>query len=204
MRRFVFGLRKMAISLIVIGVSAGLFSCSPDYIDNQALTQLRFNGIKTADGGAFNTADAVVSQVDIFIQDEVTLLISNEAVSRNVPTDGNYEVILEGYTVDFKRTDGGTNVPASWGTQFAQRLPVDAWGSSTTGSEVAITLFPIDQKFVRPLSDLVFLGYEQGTNFSEIKALATVKFFGKNRQGDNLNLTCQFKVVFCSFCRPTE
>lgn len=203
MRLFMKFFHRMTMSLLVIGGANVLLSCSPDYIDNQALTQLRFNGVSDAKGGAFHTADAVVSQVDVFIQDEVRLFISNEAVSRNVPSsDGSYDVILEGYTVSFERTDGGTNVPASWGTVFTQRLPVVPWKSSATGEEVKITLYPLDQKFVRPLSDLVFFGFEQGTNFSEIRTLATVKFFGKNRMGDALNLTCKFEVVFCSLCRP--
>lgn len=202
MRLFTCSLHRMAMSLLVIGGANGLFSCSPDYTDSQALTQLRFNGIKEASGGAFSTADSIWSQVDIFTQDEITLLISNEAVSRNVPSDGNYDVILEGYTISFERTDGGTNVPASWGTVHAQRLSVVPWKSSTTGEDVEITLYPVEQKFVRPLSDLVFFGFEQGTNFSDIRALATVKFFGKNRMGDAVNLTCKFKVLFCSLCRP--
>jgi hypothetical protein len=187
-----------AAALAVSG--AGLWSCTPDYADQQALSSLHFNRIIDAGGGAFPSADGVVSETFNLIGDDVTLGISNEAISPNA-TLALYDVLLEGYTVSFERTDGGSAVPSSFGSNFTQRIPITGFGNPPTVVAVEIRLLQPEQKLLPPLSDLTSFGFEQSTGFAFIHTRATIEMFGRNLTGDRVDLKFPIRVTFCNACR---
>jgi hypothetical protein len=189
-----------AAALSVFG--AGLFSCTPDYADQQSLTLLRYNGVSTAQGGAFPVAGGVVSASDILVTDTVTVLLSNESVSPNTGTLSLYDVILDGYTVSFERTDGGSAVPDAFGQELSQRIRVTNFGSSPSLVPVEILLLDPSQKLVPPLSDLTEFGFERATGFLDVQTNANVHIFGRNIMGDHVDVDFPIHVRFCGGCRP--
>jgi hypothetical protein len=184
--------------LLVSG--AGLYSCTPDYADQQALSRLIFNQLLDAGGGAFLSADGVVSETFNLIGDDATVGLSNEAISPNANL-ALYDVLLDGYTVSFERTDGGSAVPASFGTNFTQRIPITGFGSSPQVTAVEIRVLQPEQKLLPPLSDLTAFGFEQSTGFSAIQTRATIHMFGRNLTGDRVDLEFPIRVTFCNSCR---
>ena len=190
-----------AAALSVFG--SGLFSCTPDFADQQSLTLLRYNGLSTAQGGAFPVGGGVVSATDILVSDTVTVLLSNESVSPNTGTLSLYDVILDGYTVSFERTDGGSAVPEAFGQEFAQRIRVTNFGTSPAAVAVEFLMLDPTRKLVPPLSDLTQFGFERATGFLEIQTNANIHFFGRNMIGDHVDLDFPIHVVFCGGCRPT-
>lgn len=185
--------------LATLAFGVVLAGCAPDFTDEQALTQLRFNGIGAAGGGAFATPTGVNSNVGVFSADDVTVLISNESVSPGVSPDAIYDVILEGYTVTYQRTDAGSAVPADFGTAFTTRIQATGFNARTT-TPVTIRLLPLEQKLLPPLDDIGVFGFEQSTGFTKIQTLATIRMFGRNRIGDVADLTFQIPVTFCDLC----
>jgi len=194
--------RALLTAAVLSVFGAGMLSCTPDFADQQSLTLLRFNGIQTAQGGAFPVGGGVVSQTDILITDTVTVLLSNESVSPNTGTLSLYDIILDGYTVSFERTDGGSAIPEGFGQEFSQRIRVTNFGTSPSFVAVEFLLLDPVRKLVAPLSDLTSFGFERATGFLQIQANANIHFFGRNIIGDRVDLDFPIHVVFCSGCRP--
>jgi hypothetical protein len=199
MRAFKFPIRRLVAVIAFVSSGVGLSGCTPDYADQQALSSLHFNGILGAGGGAFTTADGVTSQTFNLIGDDVTLGISNEAISPNANLS-LYDVLLEGYTVSFERTDGGTAVPASFGSNFTQRIPISSFGATPSIISVSLQLLQPEQKLLAPLSDLTGFGFEQSTGFAFIHTRATIELFGRNLTGDQVSLRFPIRVTFCNSC----
>jgi hypothetical protein len=176
-------------------LGVGLPGCTPDYADQQALTRLVFNGITGASGGAFQSAEGVTSETFNFISDEVTVSIANLPVTPKVAGRPIYDVLIEGYTVEFRRTDRGTVVPQSFSVTYTQRIPVGGT------AEVTLRLLSALQKGAPPLSDLNIFGAEQSTGFPWIQTIATVRIFGRNLIGDPLDLAFPIEVTFCRQCK---
>lgn len=191
--------RFLATVLTSAVLAVTLSGCAPDFTDEQALTQLRFNGIGLASGGAFVTPVGVNVNVGAASASDVFVLISNEAVSPGVSPDAIYDVIIEGYTVSYERTDAGSAIPAEFGTVFTTRIPASGFNSRTT-TAVLIRLIPFEQTALPPLADLDHFGFEQSTGFTKIQTLATIRMFGRNRIGDVAEVTFQIPVTFCDLC----
>jgi hypothetical protein len=185
-----------SLALAVFGVSC----TTPDFADQQALSRLIFNGVTNASGGAFPTANGVASESFNLIADDVTVGLSNEAVSPNAELR-LYDVLIDGYTISFERTDGGSAVPSTIGTNFTQRIQITPFGSAPRISEVTLRLLNAEQKLLPPISDLNDFGFERSTGFLTIQALATVHVFGKNLIGDRVDVSFPIRVTFCQACR---
>jgi hypothetical protein len=185
-------------ALSVFGV--GLLSCTPDFADQQALSRLIYNGIQTASGGAFATSDGVASEAFNLIADDVTVLLSNEAVSPKATSD-LYDVLIDGYTVSYERTDGGSAVPSTIGTNFTERVRITAFGASPTLVSVNLRILNAEQKLLPPISDLNEFGFERSTNFLTIQTKATIHIFGKNLIGDRVDVSFPIRVTFCQACK---
>jgi hypothetical protein len=189
---------------VVSGFGAGMLSCTPEFADQQSLTLLRYNGIQTAEGGAFPVGGGVVSATDILITDTVTVLMSNESVSPNTGTLSLYDILLDGYRVDFERTDGGSAAPEGFGQVFTERIRVTNFGTSPSTVAVEFLLLDPQQKLVPPLSDLTTFGFERSTGFLQIQVNANIHFFGRNIIGDRVDLRFPIHVVYCGGCRPVN
>jgi len=187
--------RLAAVAVLVFGV--GLSSCTPDWADEEALTRLVFNGVTSADGGAFLSAGGQVnSMVQTIINDEIVVNITNDAISPNIGGNELYDVILDGYTVEWARTDPpGTATPAAVSKVFAIRIPVNA------NRGIALTLLDPLQKFAAPLGDLNQFGFERATGFPEIQTIATIHLYGHNLKGDKVDVEFDVRVSFC-LCEP--
>lgn len=196
--------RALLTAAVLSGFGAGMLSCTPDFADQQSLTLLRYNGIQNAQGGAFPVGGGVVSATDLLITDTVTVLLSNESVSPNTGTLSLYDIILDGYTVDFERTDGGSAAPEGFGQEFSTRVRVSNFGVSPSLVAVEFLLLDPQQKLVPPLSDLTTFGFERSTGFLQIQANANIRFFGRNIIGDHVTVSFPIHVVFCGGCRPVN
>lgn len=196
--------RALLTAAVLSGFGAGMLSCTPDFADQQSLTLLRYNGIQTAAGGAFPVGGGVWSATDLLISDTVTVLLSNESVSPNTGTLSLYDILLDGYTVDFERTDGGSAAPDSFGQNFTERVRVTNFGSSPSTVAIEFLMLDPQQKLVPPLSDLTTFGFERSTGFLSIQANANVRFFGRNIIGDRVTVEFPIHVLFCGGCRPVN
>lgn len=196
--------RALLTAAVLSGFGAGMLSCTPEFADQQSLTLLRYNGVQTAEGGAFPVGGGIWSATDILITDSVTVLLSNESVSPNTGTLSLYDIILEGYTVSFERSDGGSAVPESFGENLAERIRVSNFGTSPSLVNVEFVILNPTAKLTVPLSDLTTFGFERSTGFIDIQTIANVHFFGKNIIGDRVDLNFPIHVRFCGGCRPVN
>ncbi len=196
MRSIKFSLQVVVTAVTLAGLGLGLVSCS-DLGNTKALSHLIFNGILKGDGGAFLSADGIVSEVAVTLNDEADISITNDPVrdTTDVASNELYDVLLKTYTVSFERTDGGTAVPSTFGVRLTQRLPINA-----TSTVTLLVLRP-EQKYVPPLGDLQNFGVELETGYPTIQTLATVHMYGENLVGDGIELKFQFKVTFCRKCK---
>ena len=110
------------------------------------------------------------------------------------------DILLERYEVEYRRTDGGTAVPAGIQRAITAKVQITPHGvSEETITALTLTLTPASQKREPPLSHLISPGFEPDTGFVTIQADAIVTFYGRTVAGDQVAVTGQVAIQFANF-----
>jgi hypothetical protein len=110
------------------------------------------------------------------------------------------EILIEGYEVTYRRTDGGTSVPAGMQRSLAAKVQITPNGIATERqTTITLTLTPGSQKLQPPLSHLISPGFEPDTGYPTVQADAIVRFFGRTIAGEQVAVQGAIGIQFANY-----
>jgi hypothetical protein len=193
-----------ATRLFMVAASIGVMvGCTPDFAQqNDSPVILRVSSISGSAGGSGSTGGSGIGSVllsDVrtttgsVFNDNATLTVQSIAKNQNSPTLGPLnDVILEEYSVRFRRTDGheveGVDVPYSF--MGTVQILVPANGSATA----PILIVRHTAKLEPPLANLTGAG---GADI--ITTFAEITLFGHTTSGKAVTTTGRLEVHFADF-----
>ena len=123
--------------------------------------------------------------------DSVKVLFANYMKDQNWVGKKIYsDVILNSYTVSFRRTDGGYDIPKTLRRGLTLRVLAD--GINEIDS---LEVIPATMKAEFPLNDLLYYGYERSTNYNKISMDIILEFEGHTVEGDPVSAKGYIGVI---------
>jgi hypothetical protein len=110
------------------------------------------------------------------------------------------DIVIERYEVEYKRTDGGSKVPASMQRAITAKVQVTPHGITEQSiTQLTLTLTPGSQKLEPPLSHLISPGFEPDTGYVTVQADALLTFYGHTIAGDAVSVQGAIGVQFANY-----
>lgn len=145
----------------------------------------------------------VSSDVTTASDEMITVSMAARPLNFNPDIDPNsnadmrfMDVMIQGYTVNFYRTDTGEAAPATFTDHIDAYLEVQ---DSLNEVDVGIRVLRGEQKTMTPLSflnDNTSFGYEPATGLESINCTAHITFFGRTVSGHSLTWETQIPITF--------
>jgi hypothetical protein len=127
------------------------------------------------------------------------LLIQNTSPSENLPTNSTLDdVRITGYRISYRRTDGGTSVPASFTRAISLLVPLG--GTGDLGTFLA---FQTDALTQAPFAALLPQngGRDPQTGRSVVQMSVTLEVFGETIAGERVTGSTTIPLDFCYACQ---
>lgn len=110
------------------------------------------------------------------------------------------DIVVEGYEVEFVRTDGGAQAPPGFRRGMNLRVQLTEQGATTLNTSSAdLVVVPSTIKAQQPISFLISPGFEPSTGFVNIQVNARITFFGRTLSGDRVTATAEIGIDFANF-----
>jgi len=180
------GLRMKTI-IAAAALAAAVFGCSGELTDSGAPVELVVTNAQT------------ISQVDLASGCSSTIgEIKMQVIAKNGEVTGSFvQVRVTRYRVSYQRTDGGTQVPASFVRSTDQLL-----GPGSTTSLSSFVILEGDALNQAPFIALqpVNGGRDPVTGRPVVKMDVIVEIFGETLGGDRVYDATRFPLDFCFNC----
>jgi hypothetical protein len=177
--------------------AAALLSCKESNRQNAPVTLLvsTTQNLQRIDlqPGALN-CDQNVGTVNI-----KNLVIQNTNPSANLPTNSTLDdVKITSYSISYRRTDGGTSVPASFSRSISLIVPVN--GTGDLGTFLVLQTDALNQA---PFAALLPQngGRDPQTGRSVVQMDITLTVFGETLAGERVSGSTRIPLDFCYACQ---
>jgi hypothetical protein len=123
-----------------------------------------------------------------------------QAIQKGTVNDPTFlDVKLKSYRISYRRTDGGTLVPASFVRTTSGIVPVGGTGQSLND----VVIFNLDALNQAPFAALLPQngGRDPETGQPVIKMDVTIEIFGETLAGDNVAARARIPLWFCAGCQ---
>jgi hypothetical protein len=184
-------MKKWTLVTVALASMAAL-SCSTELTDNAAPVELIVTNTQN-----ISVVDLDPSVVDADCQQPIGT-INMQVLPKNGSAGGDFlQVRVQRYRVSYRRTDGGTLVPAPFVRSIDTLLAV---GAGSTGSN--FTIIESDALLQAPFAALrpVNGGRDAETGRPVVKLEVVVEVFGETLAGDNVYDATAFPLDFCFGC----
>lgn len=168
-------------------LAAAVFGCSGELTDSGAPVELVVTNSQT------------ISQIDLATGCDTSLgSINMQVIAKNAAVTGSFvQVRVTRYRVSYQRTDGGTQVPASFVRTTDQLL--------SPGTAVALGSFVVLEGDAVNQAPFVALqpvngGRDPVTGRPVVKMDVVVEIFGETLGGDRVYDATRFPLDFCFNC----
>lgn len=110
------------------------------------------------------------------------------------------EIVIDRYEVTYRRTDGGTTVPAGMQRAITAKVQLTPNGSPTERiTTLRLVLTPGSQKLQPPLSHLISPGFDPDTGNPTIQTDAVMRFFGTTIAGERVVVEGGIGIQFANY-----
>jgi hypothetical protein len=178
--------------LAVVGLaSMAALSCSSELTNNAAPVEFVVTNTQTL---SRLDIDPLTTDADC---DQLIGTINMQVIKKNTAATGDFlQVRVQRYRVSYRRTDGGTIVPAG----FVRSIDTLVGVGQTVGSN--FTVIEADALSQAPFAALQPQngGRDAETGRSTIKLEVTLEAFGETLAGDNVYDSTAFPLEFCYAC----
>ena len=127
------------------------------------------------------------------------LLVQNTNPSDNLPTNSTLDdVRITSYRISYRRTDGGTSVPASFTRSISLVVPLNSVGNLGT-----FLAFQTDALTQAPFAALLPQngGRDPQTGRSVVQMDITLEVFGETLAGERVSGSTRIPLDFCYDCQ---
>jgi hypothetical protein len=127
------------------------------------------------------------------------LLIQNTNPNENLPTNSTLDdVRITSYRISYRRTDGGTSVPASFTRSISLVVPL-----GTSGNLGTFLAFQTDALSQAPFAALLPQngGRDPQTGRSVVQMDITLEVFGETLAGERVSGSTRIPLDFCYDCQ---
>lgn len=127
------------------------------------------------------------------------LLVQNTNPSENLPTNSTLDdVRITSYRISYRRTDGGTSVPASFTRSISLVVPLG--GTGNLGTFLAFQTDALNQA---PFAALLPQngGRDPQTGRSVVQMDITLEVFGETLAGERVSAATRIPLDFCFDCQ---
>lgn len=183
---------KNRLILAVVGLAAmAALSCSSELTNNAAPVEFVVTNTQTL---SRLDIDPLTTDADC---DQLIGTINMQVIAKNPNATGDFvQVRVQRYRISYRRTDGGTIVPAG----FVRSIDTLVGVGQSVGSN--FTVLEADALSQAPFAALQPQngGRDAETGKSTIKLEVTLEAFGETLAGDNVYDSTAFPLEFCYAC----
>lgn len=190
----------VASAVAVLGLVATLGACSaaPGDIDNNSAPVVLILSSVVPVGSNFgdvvnDDGTVVDTQVDVSF-------VARLKNGTDLTTPELQEIVIDRYEVTYRRTDGGSAVPAGMQRAITAKVQLTPNGSPTERvTTLRLVLTPGSQKLEPPLSHLISPGFDPDTGSPTIQTDARLRFFGTTIAGERVVVEGGIGIQFANY-----
>lgn len=171
--------------LTVVAASAGCGA--PGMLDDEGAASILVVHAVSPESAPFGD---VMTSNGIILDDTVSVTFSAHLKAGSLPPGSPseptlQEIVVERYEVTYRRTDGGSAIPAGFTRGMNSRVRLTEQGAiNLKTTTISLVILPATSKTQPPVSFLITPGLEPDTGYINIQLDAEIRFYGRTIAGE--------------------